>query len=91
MDVRYYIDPVTELPHIYNHHVAENEVEEVLRNRHEDRPGHDGSHVVIGQTFAGRYLRIIYVPDKNARSIFVVTAYELIGKSLTAYKRRKRR
>ena len=30
MDVRYYIDPETELPHIYRHDVTEQEVEEVL-------------------------------------------------------------
>ena len=31
MDIRYYIDPETELPHLYRHGVAEQEVEEVLR------------------------------------------------------------
>jgi len=30
MRVRFYLDPVTELPHIYNRDVTENEVEEVL-------------------------------------------------------------
>ena len=29
-NVRYYIDPETGLPHIYNHSVTEEEVEEVL-------------------------------------------------------------
>ena len=31
MDVRYYIDPETDLPHIYRHGVEEQDVEDVLR------------------------------------------------------------
>ena len=37
MDIRYYIDPDTELPHIYNHDVDEREIEDVLYNAGEDR------------------------------------------------------
>ena len=33
-----YIDPETEQPHIYNHEVREDEVEDVLRKPGEDRP-----------------------------------------------------
>ena len=29
----------------------------------EDRPGREGSRVALGRTRAGRYLRVIYVPD----------------------------
>ena len=63
MDVRYYIDPETERPHIYRHGAVEREVEDVLRRPIEDRPGRDASRVALGQTQAGRYLRVIYVPD----------------------------
>ncbi|NES81903.1 MAG: DUF4258 domain-containing protein [Moorea sp. SIO2B7] len=91
MNIRFYIDPNTEAPHIYNHEVDENEVEEVLRNPGEDRPGYDGARVTIGQTQEGRYLRIIYVCDPELDSVFVITAYELRGKPLTAYRRRKRK
>lgn len=45
----------------------------------------------MGQTEAGRYLRVIYVPDPEPDSVFVITAYELKGKPLMAYRRRKRR
>ena len=31
MDVRFYLDPETDLPHIYGHGVTEEEVEQVLR------------------------------------------------------------
>ena len=91
MDVRYFIDPETAEPHIHNHDVHETEVEEVLRSPGEDRPGREGSRIAIGQTRAGRYLRVIYVPDPDLESIFVITAYELQGKPLRAYRRRMRR
>ncbi len=91
MSIRYFIDSVTNLPHIYRHDVTENEAEEVLNCPDEDRPGKDGSRVAIGQTHTGRYLRIIYVPDEEGESVFVITGYELQGKPLIAFKRRRRR
>ena len=75
----------------YNHRVGEDEVEDVLRNPGEDRSGREGSRVALGQTRSGRYLRVIYVPDPEPDSVFVITAYELQGKPLTAYRRRRRR
>jgi uncharacterized protein DUF4258 len=89
--IRYYIDPETELPHIYRHNVSEQDVEEVLRRPGEDRLGREGSRVAIGCTSDGRYLRVIYVPDPEPDSVFVITAYDLHGKSLAAYRRRHRR
>ena len=91
MNLRYYIDPETGDPHIHNHGVDEKEVEDVIRNPGEDRPGREDSRVAIGQAQSGRYLRVIYVPDPEPNSIFVITAYELAGKPLAAYRRRRRR
>ena len=91
MRVRYYIDPDTNEPHLYKHDVAESEVEEVLESPGEDRSGRDGSRVAIGQTLSGRYLKVIYVPDEEPECIFVVTAFDLDGKPLLAYRRRNRR
>ena len=91
MTIRFYIDPETGLPHIHGHAVDEEEVEEVLRAPGEDRPGREGSRVAIGQTRAGRYLKVIYVPDPEPDGIFVITAYQLIGKPLMAYRRRRRK
>ena len=91
MAIRYHLDPDTGQPHIYGHGVTEAEVEYVLQHPGEDRPGSDGSRHALGQTAAGRYLRVIYVPDEGEESVFVVTAYELQGKPLQAYRRRKRR
>jgi hypothetical protein len=89
MNIRYYIDPETGSPHIYKHNVVENEVEDVLLTPGEDRLGREGSRIAMGQTNAGRYLRVLYVPEPE--SIFVITAFELTGKPLTAYKRRRRK
>ena len=91
MKVRYYHDPGTGVPHIDSHRVSPSEVEEVLAAPGEDRPGRDGSRVALGRTRNGRYLRVIYVPDDKPRSVFVVTAYDLTGKPLLAYRRRVRR
>jgi len=91
MVIRFYLDPATGQPHILEHRVDEAEVEDVLATPGEDRPGRDGSRVAIGQTVAGRYLRVIYVPDPQPDSVFVITAYELKGKPLLAYRRRHRR
>ncbi|MBF0465955.1 MAG: DUF4258 domain-containing protein [Nitrospirae bacterium] len=89
MIVRYYIDAESGLPHIYKHDVGEQEVMEILSRPGEDRRGREGSRVAIGQTQTGRYLRVIYVVEQS--SIFLVTAYELKGKPLLAYRRRRRR
>lgn len=91
MKIRYYIDQDTELPHIYGHGVKEMEVEEVLSNPGEDRIGKEGSRIAIGQTSNGRYLKVIYVTDPKPNSVFVITAYELRGKPLIAYRHRRRR
>ena len=91
MTIRFYLDPETEQPHIYRNAGDEGEVIDVLTNPGEDRPGREGSRAAIGKTRAGRYLRVIYVPDPEPDSVFVITAYELRGKPLTAYRRRRRR
>ena len=91
MNIRFYLDPETGLPHIYQHDVSEDDVEDVLRRPGEDRQGRDGSRVAIGQTRNGQYLRVIYVPDAAPQSMFVITAYRLTGKPLAAYIRRKRK
>ena len=90
MNIRFCLEPSTGQPHILEHGVDEKEVQDVLETAGEDRPGRDGSRVAVGQTRAGRYLRVIYVPDPEPESVFVVTAYELRGKPLLAYRRRRR-
>ena len=91
MNIRFYIDPATGQPHIWNHGVLEAEVEDVLHDPGEDRPGREGSRIAIGQSRQGRYLKVVYVPDPEPDSVFVITAYELKGKPLVAFRKRRRR
>ena len=91
MELRFYIDPETGEPHIYNHDVTEEEVEDVLSYPGEDRPSRHGSRIATGQTRAGRHLRVVYVPDPEPGSLFVITAYDLRGRALFAYRRRRRK
>ena len=71
--------------------MTEDEVWSVLLSRGEDLPGRDNSRIKLGQTSAGRYLQVIYVPDEDPESLFVITAYELRGKAKTAFRHRQRR
>ena len=91
MELRFSIDPETELPHIYGHGVTEAEVREVLSGRGEDVRGDGDSRMKLGQTQAGRLLQVIYVPDPGRESGFVITAYDLKPKAKKAYRRRQRR
>jgi hypothetical protein len=90
MVVRFLIDPDTDLPHIEGHGVSPQEVLEILRGPSSHGPGRDGTRVAEGQTLHGRYLRVIYKENEVDSSIFVITAYDLVGKAKAAYRRRKR-
>lgn len=91
MQIRYHIDPATGLPHIYQHDLSKQEVEDVLSRPFQDRAGREGSRVSIGQTREGRYLKVIYVPDPVPDSVFVITAYEPGPMAKRAIRRRRRR
>jgi hypothetical protein len=75
----------------YNHQVNKDEVIEVLEQPGEDRPGSEGARIALGHTASGRHLRVIYVPDPEPNSVFVITAYELTGKPLAAFRRRRKK
>jgi hypothetical protein len=90
MEIRFYSDPESGQPHIYGHGVTEDEVREVMRAPGDDIPAARDSRMKLGQTLAGRYLQVIYVPDAEPDGIFVITAYELRGKAKKAFRRRRR-
>ena len=69
MQIRYHIDPTTGLPHIYQHNVSGQEVEDILAQPLQDIRGRNDSRIAIGQTGEGRYLRVIYVPDPVPDSV----------------------
>ena len=91
MHLRFYVDQETGYPHIFSRGVEESEVEDVMAAPDEDRPGRDGARIAVGRTLGGRSLRVIYVPDREPDQVFVITAYELSGKPLAAFRRRMRR
>lgn len=91
MLLRFHLDPETDEPHIHRHGVTEEEVEEVMRRPADDFPARGGARIALGQTAAGRTLQVIYVLDEDRLGAFVVTAYDLRGKALAAYRRRRRR
>ena len=75
--------------HTSTNGVTEAEVEWVLTRPGEDGLSSGGTRQSIGQSPAGRYLRVVYVPDPVGDGVFVVTAYPLTGKPLKAYRRAK--
>ena len=91
MELKFFIDPETEQPHIFNHGVTEAEVREVLARPGLVLNGRENSRFALGQTEAGRYLKAVCAPRKDGPGLFVITAYELRGKELRAYRRRRRR
>ncbi len=91
MQVRFHSDPDTDLPHIYKHGVSEQEVEDLLRLPLEEGRGKRGARLAIGQTRAGRHLKVIYVPDRFRDGLFVIAAYDLGAKALAAFRRRMRK
>lgn len=89
--MQFSINPETGLPHIYDHNVQEYEVEDVLAEPHEDRPSRENTRQAIGQTWGGRYLRVIYKEDAETGRVLVITAYDLRGNALRAFRSRRRK
>jgi hypothetical protein len=55
------------------------------------RPVQRNGRTAVGRTASGRYLRVVYVPDPELDSVFVITAHELGPKAKHALRRRRRR
>lgn len=91
MKIRFYNNPETGEPHIYDHGVNEEEAYDILRNPIEDRPAKNGARSATGQTRSGRYLRVIYRRAPEADETLIITAYDLGEKALRALKKLKRR
>jgi hypothetical protein len=89
--IRFYIDPSTGAPHILNHRVGEDEVADVLEGPGEDRAGGEAFQDCLGadrvRPLSAGYLRA----RPRAGQRFVITAYDLTGKPLAAYSRRRKK
>lgn len=90
MKIRFYIDPETGRPHVENHGVTTGECVRVLESPMQDFAGRDDSRVALGQAHSGVYLKVVYTREDDG-SLFVITAYPLLGKPLAALKRRLRK
>lgn len=88
MDLRFHRNPETGESHCRTHGVTEDEVSELLDAPLEDWAGSEGARIALGQSAAGRYLQVVYVPDEGSDSAFVVTAYPLGPVALRALRRR---
>lgn len=91
MQVRFYYDGETGEPHLHKHGITQAEAVEALESSLEDRPGRDGSRIALGRTESGRYIRVVYIPDPDDNSVFVVTACDLKSREKQALARRMRR
>jgi hypothetical protein len=87
MKLRFFKDPETGEPHIGKHAVTEEEVRQVMARPGQDRRASGDSRKRLGQT----YLTVIYVPDQVGPGVFIITAYDLRGKALKAYRRYRRK
>ncbi len=91
MELRFYIDPETDQPHIFGHGVTEDEVWQVMRAKGDDVKAESNTRMKLGQTENGRYLQVIYKPDVEPMSFFIITAFPLAGKAKHSFRRRRGR
>jgi len=56
VDIRFFLDPDTSMPHIYGHGVTEDEVEQVLRAPGGDIQGSRGSRMKLGRALSRGHL-----------------------------------
>ena len=91
MELRFWDDPETGLPHIYNHGVTEEEVRQLLNRPGQEIHGRGHSRIRFGQTSQGRYLQVVYVLDEDRKGAFVVTAHDMSNKAKRGYRRHQRR
>ncbi len=78
-------------PCIHRHDIVEGEVRAVLAHPGEELPAFGGARMALGQIRPGeRYLRVVYVPDPEPGSAFVLAAFTLRGEALRACRVRQR-
>jgi len=64
------------IEHIANHGVEPFEAEQILANADLIRKADRGKYVAYGQTFAGRYLMVVFARKEQGR-IHIVTARDM--------------
>jgi hypothetical protein len=86
VNIEYWDNPKTGLPHILDHSVEPAEVAEVFSGKPLLRPGRDGTTVALGPTVAGRFLKIVFRKREDG-VIFVITGYAASANSVKLYRR----
>lgn len=78
--------------HIARHGVTLDEVREtILRRPYWTTPGRDGTTLIYGRTYAGRYLFVVVVASYNDVDVaFVVTARDMTSSEKTTFMRKAR-
>ena len=75
--------------HIAAHGVSLNEVREAILERpYWSAPGRDGTTLVYGQTYAGRYLLVVTLNEDD--EAFVVTARDMTDAEKKTFRRKAR-
>lgn len=87
MRFRFFIDPKTGEPHIYEHGVTEREVEQVFEDDPYKTVAREGAYQVSGQTWGGRYLRIVY-REEGPDEVFVIHARDLRKREKRTYRKK---
>lgn len=88
--IRFYRDPESGEPHVLRHGVSCAEAAFVVLHAVEDGRGERGTRLAVGQTGDGRWIMVVYSPDSDPDSVFVITAYPLRPKALKALRRRRK-
>jgi uncharacterized DUF497 family protein len=90
MKIRYFVDPATGLPHIFQHDVQQFEVESCLTNRPKvffwekgDIPGENLYHA-LGQLDRGRNLAIFFI-RKICGGLLIISARDMSRKDRSRY------
>lgn len=78
--------------HIARHGVTLREVREAILERpHATRPGREGTRLLYGRTYAGRYLFVVATRDTDDPSLaFIITARDMGAKEKKIFQREAR-
>jgi uncharacterized DUF497 family protein len=75
--------------HIATHGVSMDEVQEAILERpYWAAPGRDGTTLVYGRTYAGRYLLVVVLPE--GEEAFIVTARDMTEAEKKTFRRKAR-
>jgi hypothetical protein len=76
--------------HIARHGVTLDEVRQaILEHPYWAAPGRDDTTLIYGQTYTGRYLLVVAIPEKDGEA-FIVTARDMTDAEKKTFRRKAR-